>query len=336
MASERRSRHGCLWALLIVALLAGLSVIFVIAGIAALSGSVHMPRAASFSRGEDEYPKLTEVWASGDGNTKAVMVPLKGIIFLDEEDGLFSSGPGSAVSALKAIRRATHDADVKAVILEVDSGGGGITASDILYRELIAFKEAQPGRKVVAVCGDVAASGAYYVSLAADRIVAHPTTLTGSIGVLMQSFNLKELGEKIGVRDVTIKSGANKDILNPFGELSPEQRAMLQGIVDNLHERFIQLVATHRGMPPDEVRKLADGRVMVADDAVAAGLIDEIGYWNDGVAAAAEMLGVPSLKVYRYEKEFSFSDMFKSWTAMAPQSLIRRLPATRFMYLWQP
>ena len=140
----------------------------------------------------------------------------------------------SASAALRAIKRATHDPDVEGILLEVDSGGGGITASDILYESLQEFRDADTDRVVVAIFGDVAASGAYYISLAADHIIAHPTTITGSIGVLMQSINARQLGEKIGVHDVTIKSGKNKDILNPLQDLTEEQRALLQGIVDDL------------------------------------------------------------------------------------------------------
>jgi protease-4 len=263
-------------------------------------------------------------------------VPLKGLILLDGEGDWFGAAAGTAEMALRAIRRATCDDEVMALILEVDSGGGGITASDLLFDALQEFREAHEGRKVVAVFHDVAASGAYYVALAADCIVAHPTTVTGSIGVLIQSFNLKELGQKIGLKDVTIKSGSNKDILNPFTDLSPEQHAMLQEIVDELHGRFVRLVATQRQLPEEQVRALADGRIFTASTALSLGLVDELGYWQDAVAKTAELLGVDEVKIYRYEERLSLAAFLRAATHWDPASdLFLRLGRARLLYLWQ-
>ncbi|MBN1558078.1 MAG: S49 family peptidase, partial [Lentisphaerae bacterium] len=173
---------------------------------------------------------------------------------------------------------------------------------------------------------------AYYVALAADHIVAHPTTLTGSIGVLVQSINARELGEKIGVRDVTIKSGPDKDILNPLGELTPAQRTMLQNIVDTLHARFVTLVAERRGLNPARVQSLADGRIMTAERAASFGLIDEIGYWEDAVRRTAELLEADEIKVYRYEEEFSLSAFLRAAQRWNPEAALRRLGGTRLLY----
>jgi len=326
--------HGCLWAVVTVVVLLGAAVLLLAAGLVWLGKSARGPSMARFEYGTDEFPRFREVWSSGRGETKAVMIPLSGMIFLDENDGMWSA-VGTAEMALKSIRRATADNRVMALVLDIDSGGGGITASDIILQALLDFKKAQPGRKVVSVFGDVAASGAYYVALGSDRIVARPTSLTGSIGVLMQSFNIKELGEKIGVKDITIKSGKNKDIMNPFTDLADDQREMLQGIVDSLHERFVGLVAEHRNLPVEQVRELADGRVFLAQEALDLGLIDEIGHWQDGVSAAASLLDVADLKVFRYQKEFAISDIFSARAMLNPTALLRQLPSTRFLYAWQ-
>lgn len=331
----KRKRNGCLWAILALLFAGSLAMVLVVGGIVFAVRST----GASFrheDRGADDFPSLNEIWSCGSGDTKVITIPLKGLIMLDGDGGFFGAEPGSASHALRSIRRATGDEDVQAIILEVDSGGGGITASDILYRALKEFRASRKGRKVVAIFDDVAASGGYYVAVAADHIIAHPTAMTGSIGVLIQSFSVKELAQKIGVKDVTIKSGANKDLLNPFNELSPEQRDMLQGIVDELYARFVQIVADNRDLEEDEVRSFADGRVFTADTAVDLGLVDEIGYWSDAVAKTAELLNVDDVKVYRYEEAFSFASLLRSAAHWNPASaLFPPASRSRLMYLWQ-
>ena len=256
--------------------------------------------------GEDDYPELVESWSTGQGDVKVVRVPVNGMIMLDQ-DAWYS---GNAVEALRAIRRATRDEEVSGLLLEVDSGGGGITDSDIIYKALKNFKAADEKRVIVACMGSTAASGAYYISLAADKIIAHPTTLTGSIGVIMQSYNVKELAAKLGVSDVTIKSGANKDLLNPFQEVKPEQQALLQKVVTSMHGRFVSLVAENRALPLEVVAPLADGRVFVASEALEHKLIDGIGYFEDARRELANLLEVEDVKVFRYEEQMGLFDLF--------------------------
>ncbi len=305
-----RRRHGCLIAL---AILLSIGAIVVVAGIVA--GPAIADALAGFggepAYGEDEFPDLEEVWSFGSGSNKVVCIAVRGMITLDEEGGFFTE-PGSTLMALHAIRRATLDTDVRGIILDVDSGGGGITASDVLYHALKRFRASREDRRIVAFCGDVAASGAYYIALAADHIVARPTTITGSIGVIMQSLNMKGLGEKLGIADVTIKSGPNKDLLNPLSELTAEQRAMLQHVVDNLHTRFVSLVTENRRLPEPDVRAIADGRILLAQDAVQLGLMDEVGYWEDAMTRIADLLVVDRVIVYRYEQTFSLSAFFRA------------------------
>jgi protease-4 len=335
MQEQKKSRRGCWWVAILLVLLVVAAGILLLGGLALVGASLSIPGRVARA-GVDEAPHLDEIWASGHGETKVVAIPLHGMILLDQESGLFGSVAGSADMALKSIRRATHDAKVRALILQIDSGGGGLTASDVLYQALQDFKARGPGRKVVSVFGDMAASGAYYVALASDHIVAHPTTVTGSIGVMMQSFNVRELSRKAGIEDVTIKSGKNKDILNPFEEVDPEQIEMLQGIVDEFHGRFVALVAQDRGLPEAEVRAFADGRVVTASDALSLGLVDQIGYWNDATQALAGILGVPQVKVFRYEERFSFSSFLKSWQNWKPAAgLWSRLGSPRFYYVWR-
>jgi protease-4 len=329
----RRARSGCLWVILVFQ---GFLIFALLLAVMALGVSDLLGKrpAQDDEWGVDEFPPMSEVWSQGDGEAKVVAIPLMGMITFAEEGGFLPAPPGSSLTALQSIRRATNDDDVRALILDIDSGGGGITASDILFDALMEFKASRDDRIVVAVFGDVAASGAYYVSLAADHIIAHPTTLTGSIGVLVQTLNMKELGAKIGVKDVTIKSGANKDLLNPLGELTEGQRLMLQDIVDALHGRFVSLVSTQRGLTEDEVRALADGSVMTADRAQDLGLIDGIGYWADAIDKTAELLGEESVRVYRYEQEFSLSAFLRSMQTWRPSALFERATETRLLYRW--
>jgi protease-4 len=166
--------------------------------------------------------------------------------------------------------------------------------------------------------------------------MAHPTTLTGSIGVIMQSYNIRELARKLGIEDVTIKSGANKDLLNPFRELSDAQRAMLQKLVDSLHARFVRLVAESREIDEAEVRKLADGRVFLADEAMELKLIDSLGYTADAERTMSELLKVDAVHVVRYEEELSIFDMLRFRRGGLGMQLRKLLneDETRFLYQW--
>ena len=292
--------------------------------------------AAAGGHGEDEFPNMIEKWSTGSGTTKVVRIPVSGMIMLSQSPW----GDRSAVTALRSIRRATLDPQVKALILEVNSGGGGITASDVIYKALKNFKAAQDGRVIVTVMGDVAASGAYYISLPSDFIMAHPTTVTGSIGVIMQSYNIKDLAAKIGIKDVTVKSGANKDFFNPLQDVKPEQMAIMQRVISRMHERFVYLVTKDRKLDKEKVEELADGRVYLADEAVRNGLIDGLGYYQDAQAKAAELLETTSVKVFRYEEQLTLSDILGGGGPGIGMQFRKMISGDHngsgLMYLWQP
>ncbi len=331
IAHERKTarREGCLrGCLLSVALLVGLFIAMILIPILAakslfsefekglkdgLSGKDVSESDLDFTA---DASGLKEIWISGgdtDEGCKVARIPLQGTISMGKRSGFGSMETGAAFT-LRAIRRATQDPDVCGILLMVDSGGGGITASDILYDALKEFKKSDPHRKIVVLMEDTAASGAYYASLAADKILAHPTTLTGSIGVILPSFNVHELAGKIGVSDSSITSGSNKDMLNPMKEETPEQRAILQGTVDELYERFAGLVAENRGIPLDEVKKIADGRVYTAKQALDLKLIDGIGYLRDAEAEMKAQLDPKEgdIEYVAYEEVLSFKDLFSS------------------------
>lgn len=290
--------------------------------------------ASTFEEGGiDEFPALMETWSYGKGGTKVARIDISGVIIQGREDSIFSMSRDPVDTALRMIRTASQDEDVKALIVVIDSPGGGVTASDIIHHELQEFKRSAPDRKIVVLFGDVAASGGYYVATVADAIVAHPTTITGSIGVLISTMNFKGFGDRYGIKSVSITSGRNKDMLNPFKDLTEEQEQLLQVTIDDIYQRFVKVVSEGRAMPEEEVRRLADGRIFTATEALRLKLIDQIGYWNDAMAETARQLKVKDIKVIRYEEPFTWSAFFEAVQKVNLSLRSLRDPGAR-MYLW--
>ena len=226
-----------------------------------------------------------------DGKKTVLELKIHGMISDGADKTSWYGDENSSQSALAQIRKATKNKNIEGLLIKINSGGGEITASDVIWNSLKQFKAADSNRVVVVMMGSMAASGAYYISAAADYIIANPTTMTGSIGVIMNSFNVQDLASKIGYKNVTIKSGANKDILSPFSDLTPAQRQLLQSMVDSLHSRFVTIVAEGRGLDESTVRALADGRVFLASEALQYKLIDKIGYIEDAKAYLEDRFG---------------------------------------------
>jgi len=204
------------------------------------------------------------------------------------------------------------DENVRGVLLVIDSPGGGVTASDILYNALQDFKK-DSGLPVVAMMKQVAASGAYYVASAADYIIAYPTSLTGSIGVIVYSFNFKGLMEKYGVEYIAIKTGEYKDLMSPFKQTEQQDISWMQEIVDKMLDRFIDAVDRGRiNLSREEIVALADGKIYLAQDALGKGLIDGIGYFDDAVDILAERAGVPGPVLIEFRRERNFRNIL-SW-----------------------
>lgn len=181
------------------------------------------------------------------------------------------------------------DAAIKAIILRVDSPGGGVGPSQEIYEEVRKTVDIKP---VVVSVGSVAASGGYYIAVPAQRILANPGSITGSIGVIMEFTNFQELLQKIGLRSDVVKSGEHKDIGSPIRPMSDADRQILQAMIDDVHTQFIEAVADGRKMDPDAVRALADGRIFTGRQAMAAGLVDEMGNLQDAIKVAGELAGI--------------------------------------------
>lgn len=180
---------------------------------------------------------------------------------------------------------------IKAILLRIDSPGGGVVPSQEIYEEVKRIRE-ENGKKVVVSMGSVAASGGYYIASASDRIIANPGTITGSIGVIMEFGNVEGLLEKIGVHSFSIKSGALKDMGSPFRKMRQEERVFLQQLIDDVHDQFIQAVSQGRGISEDKVRLLADGRIFTGRQAMELHLVDGLGNFQDAIEVAAEIAGI--------------------------------------------
>ena len=214
-----------------------------------------------------------------------------------------------STEVIEELKGYSKDASVKAIVLRVNSPGGGVAPSQEIYEELVKIKEK---KKIVVSMGSVAASGGYYIASPADKIVANAGTLTGSIGVIMEIPNVSGLMEKIGVSTQVVKSGKHKDIASVFKTMTPEEKKILQTVLDDVHDQFIEDVSTARGMKSEDVRKLADGRIFTGRMAKEAGLVDELGNLQDAIMLAGELTGIEGEpEVIEKKDEFSFFDLLK-------------------------
>ncbi|MCI0455435.1 MAG: signal peptide peptidase SppA [Gemmataceae bacterium] len=232
---------------------------------------------------------------------KVALIDVDGMILNARSSGLLGSGDNPVSLFRERLEAAANDKRVKAVVLRLNSPGGAVTASDIMYNDLLSFRR-NTGKPVVACMMDVAASGAYYLAMACDSVYAHPTTVTGSIGVIMNLYNAAGLATKIGISSNPIKSGPIKDLGNPLRDMTDAERAVLQGMVDNFYAQFVQVVAQGRRMREDQVRHLADGRVYTGVQAKEFGLVDEVGYLEDAVSEAMARAGVEDATVVAYDR----------------------------------
>ena len=210
---------------------------------------------------------------------------------------------------IEELHQYNDDDGVKAIILRIDSPGGGVGPSQEIYREVLKIKSNNK-KKVITSMGSVAASGGYYIASASDLIVANPGTITGSIGVLMEFTNIEELFRKIGIKGVVLKSGEHKDIGSPFREMTPEEKRLIQSVIDNVHQQFIQAVADGRKIDRLKVAQVADGRILTGEQAKQLGLVDQLGNLQDAIDTAAKMVGIEGKPLVLYpKKKFSLLEL---------------------------
>ena len=285
---------------------------------------------------------LEEKVLEGEGRNKILLIDISGIISSEKKRSFADLDAGSDMVARvkEELNQAAGDDRIKAVILKINSPGGTVTASDIIYKEILKYKE-KTGAYVTASLMDIAASGGYYVACAADTIVAHPTTVTGSIGVIAMKFNVKGLMDKLGVQEDSIKSGDMKDILSPFRPMSDEERKIIQDIIDSLQMQFMEAVVQGRKeLSLEELKPLADGRVFTAKQALDAQLIDDIGYLDDAIDITRKETNLKEARIIVYHRPMTYRNNIYSQTSFSifnfgENEFASYLPV-RFMYLWNP
>jgi protease IV len=276
-------------------------------GLMVLSSVVVLFFAAMFALTVTSGGKVGEMLALGG---KVGIVEVKGVID-DSED---------VVEALKTFE---DSPSVKAVVVRIESPGGGVAPSQEIYSQIRKLRESKP---VVASMGGLAASGGYYIASACDTIVANPGTITGSIGVIMEGGNVKGLLEKLGIEPQIVKAGTYKDMGSPARPMTDAERALLQEMIDSVHTQFITAVAAGRNMDKDQVRALADGRIFSGEQAKVAGLVDALGGLEDAVATAASRAGItgePRTTKARSSREPWWFRLLFNFTPTVPFSLDR-------------
>lgn len=278
---------------------------------------------------------------------QVAIIDVEGMILNAKVDGgLFTSGENPVSLFRERLDAVAKDHRVKAVVLRINSPGGGVTASDIMYQDLCRFRQ-HTGKPVVACLMDVAASGGFYLAMGADYVIAHPTTVTGSIGVIMSLYNLQGLCQLLGISSEPIKSGPNKDLGNPARMMTDEERAILQGIVDQFYGQFVTVVCRGRKLPEGKVRAIADGRIYSGVEACKLGLVDKVGYLEDAFQTAMTLADVQDAALVAYDRGTGYRGSIYAALPHLPAEMKVKLdlpgigakqgPASAgFFYLWEP
>ncbi len=259
-----------------------------------VSGCIHI----------DLFPgggSLKEAILSGEGKDKVLLIDISGMLTTGKASGILEE-PSLPARLKEELTKAEEDEHVKAVVLRINTPGGSVTASDLVYHELKVFKKKR-SVPVIAAIMDLGTSGGYYIAMAADHILAHPSTITGSIGVIMVTMNAEGLLEKVGVQPAAIVSGPKKSMGSPFRPMNDEERAIFQGTIDHLFEQFLVVVKEGRpGLSMEQIRTVADGRIFTADIAKAKGLVDSIGYLDEAVDLAKKEAKLEQARVVTYTR----------------------------------
>src|SRR4051812_23527859 len=295
MAEGRKLGLGCLTIFLAVALCASVFINLILAASA-------FRRFGSGPKFEEPTPTFREVivqrGARGSSD-KIAIITLRGLIS--------SSLPGNVGESMVddmrlALEQAREDDNIRAIVLEIDSPGGEVTASDVIYNAVVKTRAKKP---VVVYMDSLAASGGYYVACGGKYLMANETTITGSIGVIIQTLNYEQLFNKIGLSSIVFKSGKFKDILNGARPMTPEERDLIQRFVMETYDKFLGIVSKERGLPADMLRNnIADGRILSGKEALNAKLIDGVGQIEDAYAKAKQLSRAPGATVVKYGPPF--------------------------------
>jgi protease-4 len=321
----------------------------VAAVLAVLGISAALPGCSPrFSLFKDHRDPLKEYTLEGKGDDRVLLLPVQGLITSHSEDRRFGgSRPSLVQEVVSQLDKAAKDSRVKAVLLKIDSPGGTTAASDLLFHEIERYK-ARTRAKVVTEMMTVAASGGYYAALASDRIMAMPMTVTGSVGTIFIEPKVYGLMDKLGVQAQVARSGRYKDMVSPLRQSTPEERQMVQDMIEESNGRFLGLVAERRGLSGERLDTVATARVFTARQALDAGLVDGIGYLDDAFAEAKKLAGLSGdarLIVYR-RVEYPDDNPYNTHAGLPveggqPELRIElpdllAVPRTGLYYLWAP
>ena len=305
------------------------------------AGLVALVLAVGLGRQSASSPVYEEEYVSGSGPDKIAVVPVEGEISSANTTTAGVQPTTTPEGLAAALKQARDDARVAAVVLEVNSPGGGVTASDEMHQSILDFKRSS-GKPVVVSMGDVAASGGYYISTAADKIVANQTTLTGSLGVIFTLTDISGLANKYGVDQEVIKSGEFKDMGSSFRDLTPEERQILQSIVNEAYDKFVNVIVQGRNLPEGRVHEIADGRVYSGEQAKKLGLVDSFGGLDESAGIARKLAGIQEATVVRYVQRPSFFETLLARLAPQKPEAVQVMEAAGIdlspepKYLYQP
>jgi len=281
----------------------------------------------------------------GSGRQKIVIIPIEGLLVNARSTGLISQGENPVSLLTQQLQRAEQDSSVVAVVLRVNSPGGSVTASDTMYQLIRDFR-VRTGKPVIASVQDLSASGAFYVSMAADEVIAQPTSVIGSVGVILNLFNFQGTLSMIGAQTYTLKSGELKDIGSPLRTLTDNERAIFDGMLNQYFQRFLALVATKRNLSEEQLEVVADGRIFTGEQALELNLVDRLGSLEDAIELARIKSGayrapaVIYIRPHGYGGSIYASNQIPS--PQASQTMRLKLPLADeilpvgFFYLWQP
>jgi protease-4 len=310
--------------------------LFILIGVHFGCASIHLgPRLGPFK----------ETVLQGEGNKKVLLVDIDGTISNKEKRSLMGGQirTGMVDRVREILLKAGGDDEIEALLLRINSPGGTVTSSDIIFHQIDDFKKKNKIPVYVTI-PDLAASGGYYIAVSGDKIFAHPTSLTGSIGVIAIKPNFQGLIEKLGIDFEVVKSGDKKDFLSPLRSLTPEERKLFQSTIDDFHQRFVKVVTDNRpDLDQDSVSRLADGRVYTAQQALDEKLIDRIGYLDDTLKEIQNDLGLDKLKVVTYHRPGEYkSNVYSSLSGPPTINLINLdlglslMETPQFLYMWAP
>jgi protease-4 len=280
-------------------------------------------------------------WGSG----KIAVIPVEGMLANAKQGGLFQATENPLSLFTQQLDYARNDKDVKAVLLRINSPGGTVSCSDAMYEKVLRFRK-ETGKPVVAAFQEVAASGAYYLACGCDKIIAQPTTIVGSIGVVFYTFNFSGTLNKIGAQTEALKSGPLKDMGSPFRAATPEDRAVMQGMIDEYYARFLGVVGDNRhAIEPANMKTISDGRVFSGRQAKDLGLVDDLGLLEDAIATTKKLAHAESSTVIMYKRPYGYGGSIYATTEVPqPQANTTQLQLpgmnqflpTNFYYLWNP